>query len=102
MKVIWLQRAEKALHQTGSYLLQEFGEVAYEKFIHDVEDVAYLLEGMPELGHYEPLLSHYPQGYRSIVINCLNKLIYYIKDDEILITALWDTRREPKSLTKNK
>lgn len=50
-----------------------------------------------ELGHFEPLLSDYGQSYRSIVINRLNKLIYYIKDNTVLIAAFWDTRREPKA-----
>jgi len=101
MKVIWLYRAEVSLRRIEEYILREYGEIVRERFIQEVKDVAYLLEKMPELGHFEPLLSEYTQGYRSIVINHLNKLIYYIKDDTVLIAALWDTRREPKSLTKD-
>ena len=101
MKVIWLHRAEMSLHSIEEYILSEYGEIVRERFMQEVKDVAYLLEKMPELGHFEPLLSEYEQGYRSIVINHLNKLIYYIKDDIILIAALWDTRREPKSLTRD-
>ncbi len=33
--------------------------------------------------------------YRSIVVNFLNKIIYRVEDDKILIVALWDVRREP-------
>ena len=100
MKVIWLNRAETSLHRTEEYILQEFGQTACERFHQDVKNVAYLLEKMPHLGHYEPLLSDYKQGYRSIVINRLNKLIYYIRDNKVLIAALWDCRREPKKLIK--
>ena len=99
MNVIWLAHAEKSLRRTEEYILQEYGEKSRGRFMQEVEDVAYLLEKMPELGHFEPLLSRYKQGYRSIVINHLNKLIYYIRDNKILIAALWDTRREPRTLT---
>lgn len=101
MRVIWLRRAENALHHTEEYILREFGTRACNHFLREIEGVSYLLERMPELGHYEPILSEYKQGYRSIVINRLTKLIYYIHEDDIIIAALWDTRREPKSLAKN-
>lgn len=101
MKVIWLNRAEMSMRRTEAYILQEFGEIARKRFMQEVEDVAYLLEKMPELGHLEPLLAEYEQGYRCIVINRLNKLIYYIRDNQILIAAFWDCRREPKKLVKD-
>ena len=101
MKVIWLNRAELSLRRTEEYIFREYGEVICERFMQEVKNVAYLLEKMPELGHHEPLLADYEQGYRSIVINRLNKLIYYIKDNTILIAAFWDCRREPKKLIKD-
>lgn len=101
MNVIWLERAEKSMRQTEAYILQEYGEIASERFLQEVQDIAYLLEKMPELGHFEPFLAEYEQRYRSIVINRLNKLIYYIKDNTILIAAFWDCRREPKKLIKD-
>ena len=101
MRVIWLAHAEAALRNTEEYILQKYGEISRERFMLEVEDIAYLLEKMPELGHFEPLLTNYEQGYRSIVINHLNKLIYYIKGNEIIIVALWDCRREPKKLIKD-
>ena len=47
----------------------------------------------------EPLLSNRPMAYRSVVINKLNKMIYYISntDDVIYIVDFWDTRREPNA-----
>lgn len=52
---------------------------------------------MPELGKIDPLFAHRKQLYRSIIVRRLNKIVYYIKDDTIRITAMWDTRREPKA-----
>ena len=33
--------------------------------------------------------------YRSIVVNRLNKIVYWINNDDIEIVDFWDTRREP-------
>ena len=44
----------------------------------------------------EPLLANRTHLYRSVVINKLNKLIYYIENETIIIADFWDTRREPK------
>lgn len=35
-------------------------------------------------------------GSRSIVVNRLNKIVYWINGDVIEIVDFWDTRREPK------
>ena len=55
-----------------------------------------LLVNNPQLGAIEPLLADLPVVYRSIVVNRLNKLVYWINEDTIEIVAFWDTRREPK------
>ena len=60
-----------------------------------------LLESAPYLGKEEPLLENTPILYRSLVVNEINKLVYYINNDFIEIVALWDTRREPKTLIKD-
>jgi len=39
--------------------------------------------------------------YRSVVVNNLNKIVYYIEGDVVHIATLWDTRREPKSLIED-
>ena len=38
--------------------------------------------------------------YRSIVVNRLNKIVYWINDDVIEIVDFWDTRREPVAQAK--
>ena len=96
MKVTWSAKAEDAMHQIEYYILAKFGEDSRSQFMKEVERVAYLLEEMPDIGHPEPLLAHRPQGYRSITIHRLSKMVYYIHGDSIRIAAFWDTRREPK------
>ena len=93
MKVSWSKKAGDAVVQTSVYILDKFGPKASEDFIH----VSVLLESNPCLGPVEPLLAQKSKQYRSVVLNHLNKIVYYIKGDTIRIAAFWDTRREPKA-----
>lgn len=95
MIVIWSEKAENTLKQTADYILEKFGENNRNNFIKEVYKIVKLLETNPNLGKIEPLLVDFPEMYRSIVVNYLNKIIYRVDDSRILIVALWDVRREP-------
>ena len=97
MKVSWSKKAGDAVVQTSVYILDKFGPKASEEFLKEVQHVSDLLESNPCLGPVEPLLAQKSKPYRSVVLNHLNKIVYYIKGDNIRIAAFWDTRREPKA-----
>ncbi len=97
MKVSWSKKAGDAVVQTSVYILDKLGPKASEEFLKEVQHVSDLLESNPCLGPVEPLLAQKSKPYRSVVLNHLNKIVYYIKDDTIRIAAFWDTRREPKA-----
>ena len=99
MRLIWSIQAKERLQQTSNYIRKEFGKRSKQKFLDEVLHVASLLENNPYLGQIEPLLDEASVEYRSIVVNHINKLVYYIHEDTIEIVVLWDTRREPKSLS---
>lgn len=98
MKIVWSVQAKEVLQQTSNYIRKEFGKRSKQKFLDEVLHVASLLENNPYLGQVESLLNEAPVEYRSIVVNRINKLVYYIHDNSIEIVVLWDTRREPKAL----
>lgn len=97
MRVSWSKKAGDAVVRTSVYILDKFGPKANENFLQEVRHVSELLESNPYLGPEEPLLTHKPKQYRSIVLNHQNKIVYYIKGNTIRIAAFWDTRREPKA-----
>ena len=66
------------------------------KFIKEVYRSERLIAKFPYLGIAEPILADAPVSYRSIVVNRLNKMVYWINEDVIEIVDFWDTRREPK------
>lgn len=98
MKVIWSEQTRDELRYTSDYILKEYGKKSRQGFMQEVLHIASLLETNPNIGPIELLLEEAPVVYRSTVINRLNKLVYYIHNDCVEIVALWDTRREPKSL----
>ena len=98
MKVVWSEQARDELRQTSNYILRKFGKKSRQNFLQEVGRIATLLETNPNIGPVETLLENAPVLYRNIVVNRLNKMVYYINDEKVEIVALWDTRREPKSL----
>ena len=95
MRVIWDSRAKEAQRQIAAYIRHQFGVKFEKNFMQKVDQTVCMLVKSPNIGRIDPLFADRPIAYRSIVINGLSKLVYYIKDDTIRIAAFWDTRREP-------
>lgn len=102
MRSVWSERAKKSLHIVEGYILREFGEKKRDEYMAEAEKIAIQLESFPKMGKEEPLLAHRKKLYRSYVIAHLSKMIYHIdeKRELIVISDIWDTRREPKAVTK--
>lgn len=102
MRSVWSERAKKSLHIVEDYILREFGENKCAEFMAEAEKVALQLEIFPTMGKEEPLLAHRKKLYRSYVITRLSKMIYHIdeKRELVIISDVWDIRREPKAVAK--
>lgn len=102
MKAVWTKRAAKSLQIIEAYLLREFGETKRAEFMSEAENTAKRLEKFPEMGKEEPLLVHRSKKYHSYLIppTHLSKIVYYIEMEQIVIADVWDTRREPKKVTR--
>lgn len=102
MRSVWSERAKKSLHIVEDYILREFGEKKRVEFMAEAEKVALQLEIYPTMGKEEPLLAHRKKRYRSYVITRLSKMIYHVdeKRELVVISDVWDTRREPKTVAK--
>ena len=96
MRVIWHPQAEDALDQVANYVREQFGAKRRNFFLQEVRKTTKILQHSPYIGSIDPLFDDRPVTYRSIIINGLSKMVYYIDDNIIHIAAFWDTRREPK------
>lgn len=102
MQVIIRATAQRQLDKAIEQGEQMFGVAVATKFYNRFMEFVKLLSDNSELGFPEPLLAGRQRKYRSIMINEHFKLVYYCdkNKDIIYIIDLWDTRREPQSLSK--
>lgn len=102
-QVKWMPNAQSQRKEILHYGLQAFGLNAARKMRESIIHMADLLERNPYMGMQEPLLSHYTYTYRSFVFHANYKLVYRVNEATytIIVVAIWDTRREPKSLAND-
>lgn len=96
MRIKVADEAKTKILRTAGYIKDKYGKETSADFRNEILLIRRLLRENPETGPKEPLLSSAPVVYRSIVVNRLNKVIYWINDDVIEIVDFWDCRREPK------
>lgn len=95
MKVIWQQQAKKALYDRARHIRKMHGKQVRDEFMREAHETTRMLGCNPNAGKVEPLLENRPEGFRSFVMNRINKIVYRITDDRIEIVDFWDVRREP-------
>lgn len=97
MKVIWHPRAKAAKRVIADYIRWRFGTDRKDVFMEEVRQTTKLLRLNPNLGSIDPLFSDRPIANRSVIINGLSKMVYYVDGETIYIVAFWDTRQEPNN-----
>ena len=89
MKVEWAPRALHEWENTVRYIYREFGRKAAEEFEQSVAK-----------WEARMLLKHRDKLYRGLIVSKYNKLIFYVEEDIVYISDLWDMRREPSRLSR--
>ena len=94
MRVKWSERARRQRDEVANYIRQQFGAKRKYKFKQEIRETTDLLKRSPGIGQIDPLFSDRAMTYRSVIINGLNKLVYFVNDDTIYIAGFWDTRMD--------
>ena len=97
MRVIWDSKAKENRTRIANYVRQQFGAKRKIRFLQEVREMTQQLRRSPYIGQIDPLFEGRSKTYRSVIVNGLNKMVYYVEDDTVHIAAFWDTRREPTS-----
>lgn len=98
MRVKWLHSANKGRQDVAGYIRMKFGEERKNIFLQHVRQTTQRLKQYPDIGRVDPMFVDLSRSYRSIVIDGLSKLVYFVEDDVIYIAAFWDTRRLPSMM----
>ena len=96
MRVVWHPHAKEAMNQVADYIRFQFGAKRKRQFKLEVRNTTDILKRNPNIGPIDPLFSDRPKVYRSVIINGLNKLVYYVDGDIIYVAGFWDTRMDEK------
>ena len=92
MRVVWDPKAKEARTQVANYIRREFGPKRKTRFLQEVRDMTQQLKRSPGIGQIDPLFRDRTRTYRSVIINGLNKLVYFTEGDILYIAGFWDTR----------
>lgn len=84
------------------YGLSEFGQTTAVRYVHRTNYIIDFIRKHPTAGTIEPLLKSKKNVYRFYHLIGPLKLIYYYVEssDTIRIADVWDSRREPKRLSR--
>ncbi len=100
MQVEWSKQAMREWENTVRYIFREFGRKAPENFELDIAKWEARIAVNPELAHQEPLLKDRKKYYRGLIVSKHSKLIYFVENEVVYISDLWDMRREPSRLSR--
>ena len=94
MKAIWDSEARKVQRQVAAYIRKEFGVKRAKKFRQKVDDTVNRLMCNPGIGQIDPLFEDRAWTYRSVIVNGLNKIVYFgedLIDRLVMISATYRT-----------
>lgn len=101
MEIKWLNNAKEDLLSIYSYYYAIRPEIA-QRIYNNIILESGLLSEFPHLGKVEPLLNGLEMVFRSLVTEFGKyKIIYYIYQETIYISHVWDCRQNPDNIDKS-
>lgn len=97
MKISWHDEAKVGRRQVAKYIRNYFGDNRAEKFSQSIKQTVRMIMLHPEIGPIDPLFADRATTYRSVIIDGLSKMVYFVEGDVIYIAAFWDCRRDPST-----
>ena len=94
MRVVWDPKAKEARTQVANYIRRQFGAKRKTRFLQEVRDMTQKIKRSPGIGQIDPLFPDRTRTYRSVIINGLNKMVYFTEGDILYIAGFWDTRMD--------
>ena len=92
MKIVWTKKAQRRLAEILEYIQLEFGDQATQSFTTKTKDFTRLLSEFPDIGAAEIK----GKNLRGFQLTKQTRVFYRLKDDQIIILTLFDTRQDPK------
>lgn len=99
MKIFWSERSLMDLNEIFEFYSELAGEVVAQNIVFSIVDKAEILSSDPKIGQIQFFEQPVLLNYRYLIIGN-HKIIYRIEESQylILISRVFDTRRDPKKL----
>jgi len=97
MKIVWTDKAKFHLKRIHLFYLESASFTVADSIVNGLIDRVTNLKFNPEMGSKEPSLLQHKEGYRFLVEGNY-KIIYWIDHQELIVSVIFDCRRDPKSL----
>jgi len=100
MEIQWLDNAREDIISLYGWYARESLIAAANIYLGIMEDVDVLADN-PRMGHPESLLEGLEYEFRTLLSSSRNhKIIYFIDEDTIFISRIWDCRQKPSRLRR--
>lgn len=103
MVIKWTKEAESRVDDICRFYEEKSLKVAREIFA-DIRLAVEQLSEHPKMAAIEPILEYRPEGFRSLLVRDIFKVVYFINEakQEIVIATVFDCRQNPAKLKKVK
>lgn len=99
VRIFWTEFASNQLLQIFDFYKYRANIDIGKKIVSQIVDRTVLLKQSPFVGTKEPLLENRKKDYRYLVDGNY-KIIYFIEDNNIKISSVFDCRQNPKKITR--
>lgn len=93
-EIVWTLPAKNDLQAIYDYLADISSTIAARQVHRIIQKINLLEKGFVNIGQREPLLMERPFEYRYLVQDNY-KIIYCIRKDKVVVSAVFDTRQYP-------
>jgi plasmid stabilization system protein ParE len=90
MKIFLTRRAERNYDSIKEYINKEWGDKTMGEFIQKTDELFSLLKAYPSMGQIEK------DDIRGFQLSPHTRILYRIKEENIVILAFFDVRQSPK------
>jgi len=97
MNIVFSDLAFEQLASIYNYLQTKSNHASAIIHNHILDEIERLRD-FPQMAPIESELIGFTHTYRSLVVKKTYKIVYYIEDDTIYISALFDCRQNPQKL----
>lgn len=96
MVIIWLPKAQQHLKDIYLFYKESRSLKAAVKVRQEIYSSVTPLKKFPQMAPIEIFSTKTTEEYRSLVVGKYFKVVYYISNQRIYISAIFDCRQDPK------